>query len=160
MNKALILAGSNIEPRETHLENAAAEMKKRGIAILKASSIYSSASWGFTADDFFNQAFLIETKEDPFRLMNILLEIEKDMGRVRTGSEVYESRKIDLDILLYNKEIINSEQLHLPHPRFAQRRFALAPAAEIAGEMTHPVYMKSVRELLAECPDNGEVKKI
>jgi len=82
------------------------------------------------------------------------------MGRKRTGKERYEGRRIDIDILFYNNEIIDTAELTVPHPEMTKRKFVLIPLAEIATTKIHPVLNKTVDDLLRECQDNGEVKKV
>jgi 2-amino-4-hydroxy-6-hydroxymethyldihydropteridine diphosphokinase len=86
-----------------------------------------------------------------------LLSVEKDMGRYR--GEKYGPRIIDIDILLYNDEVINESMLKIPHPRMQERRFVLEPMNEIAPEMVHPVLHKTMRQLLKECSDPLAVNK-
>ena len=101
---------------------------------------------------------ILETPLDAPALMKQLLSTEEQMGRVRT--ERYGSRTIDIDILFFNEEVIRLPWLTIPHPEVANRRFALAPMEEIAPDYRHPVLRKTVRELLTQCPDKLEVKKI
>jgi 2-amino-4-hydroxy-6-hydroxymethyldihydropteridine diphosphokinase len=110
------------------------------------------------APPFLNQVIGIETTLNAFDLLQVLFSIENTMGRTRqTGS--YESRIIDIDLLLYGQEVISENGLIIPHPRIAQRKFVLLPLDEIAPEQIHPVYHKTIGQLLSECTDAGWVKK-
>lgn len=122
------------------------------------SSIYESAPWGFEAQSsFLNQILIVETDLKPMGILERIKSIEKEMGRVKT-SESYESRTIDIDILFYNEEIIAFPELIIPHPQLHKRRFTLVPLAEIAPEFIHPVFNKSINDLLINCSDDSVVK--
>ncbi|MEI9946012.1 MAG: 2-amino-4-hydroxy-6-hydroxymethyldihydropteridine diphosphokinase [Chitinophagaceae bacterium] len=126
--------------------------------IIKASSLYETAAWGKEDQpSFLNQALEIETALATQQLLKQLLKIEKKIGRVR--KEKNGPRVIDIDILLFNNDIINENDLKVPHPELQNRRFALTPLAEIASNIIHPAFKKSILELLKLCPDTLEVKR-
>lgn len=159
MNRAWLLTGSNMGERENYLAAARLEIALQCGIVHKISSIYETAAWGKTDQPaFLNQAIGLETTLNARQLMRRILKIEKQLGRVR--EEKYGPRLIDIDILLYGDEIHNYELLKLPHPELPNRRFALLPLTEIAGEIIHPVLQLSIAELLDRCPDILEVKKI
>ena len=156
MNTAYLLMGGNLGDRKKNLETARELLTRQCGPVTKTSSIYETAPWGKTDQpDFLNQAVEIKTELNARQLMRRILKIEKMMGRNR--SEKYDPRIIDIDILLFNDERHNYRLLKLPHPELQNRRFALLPLCEIAGEKTHPVLQKTMAELLAECPDKLEV---
>ena len=127
--------------------------------ITKKSSLYQTAAWGKTDQpDFLNQALEVETLLNARQLIRHILKVEKMMGRIR--QEKYGPRIIDIDILLFNNEKHNYHFLKLPHPEMQNRRFVLLPLSEIAPDVIHPVLNKTIIQLLAECPDQLEVKKI
>jgi 2-amino-4-hydroxy-6-hydroxymethyldihydropteridine diphosphokinase len=152
MNKAFIALGTNIEPRDKHLEQAIALIQKqKDIQVNNQSSIYETAPVGYTDQaDFLNMVLEIETLLSPEALLEVCQGIEEELGRKRVIR--FGPRTIDLDILLYNNENRNSERLIIPHPRMHERGFVLIPLYEIAPEITIPTIGKSVRELVMELP--------
>lgn len=159
MNMSYLLIGGNEGDRTAWLGNARENIEKSAGRITQQSSIYETAAWGKTDQpDFLNQVLQVRTSLDAPALMGALLGIEEKMGRRRTGK--YDSRTIDIDILFFNEEVIEQPGLVIPHPEVQNRRFALVPMEEVAPLYIHPVIRKSIRELLAECPDKGDVKKI
>jgi 2-amino-4-hydroxy-6-hydroxymethyldihydropteridine diphosphokinase len=123
------------------------------------SSVYESEPWGFVSDLFWNQALILESVLPPDEILTYALEIENLMGRKRL-SDSYESRPIDIDLMLYDNLRINSPRLTIPHPLMAQRRFMLVPLAEIAPEKIHPVTGLTIKEMLQICPDKLKVIRI
>jgi 2-amino-4-hydroxy-6-hydroxymethyldihydropteridine diphosphokinase len=159
MNTAFLLTGGNLGNRLQNLHKAAALIEKDCGKILCLSSVYQTAAWGFTDQpDFYNQAIQLQTLLSPNNLMSALLAIEKTMGRQRSFKMA--PRIIDIDILLFNDIVHNSSILTVPHPHMTERRFVLMPLAEIAGNIIHPVFKKSIADLLKECRDELPVHKI
>ncbi len=158
MNKAYLLIGGNTGQRRQFLQKAIAHLELCCGSITKKSSIYETAAWGKTDQSpFLNQALLLKTRFCAADLMTQILLIEEKMGRIR--SEKYAPRIIDIDVLLFNKEAIESPLIEVPHPQLAYRRFALLPLQEIAPRYYHPVLHKTVTQLLKECSDKLEVRK-
>lgn len=157
-NKALILLGANLGDIKQSFNNAINEIKQFGF-INNFSSLYLSPSWGFKAPDFINQAIILETELTPFELLDKLLCIEEKMGRKRIG-EGYQSRTIDLDVILIKDVIIHSEKLTVPHIKMHERKFVLVPCNEIAPKWNHPILNKSINELLEHCEDTINPKKL
>ncbi|KOY87381.1 2-amino-4-hydroxy-6-hydroxymethyldihydropteridine pyrophosphokinase [bacterium 336/3] len=157
MHFAYILLGSNLGNREAQLNIATQAISKLG-SIVKHSSVYETAAWGLENQaDFLNQVLVLETELMASLLLENLLHIEKEMGRERL--QKWSSRIIDLDILYFDNQVIDIENLKIPHPYLQQRRFTLLPLCEISPDFLHPVLQKTNRELLETCPDTLEVRK-
>ena len=159
MNTVYLLLGGNMNDPKKQLESAAAHIAKQIGNITAASSFWQTAAWGKTDQpDFLNQAMAVETTLDPQELLAEILRIEESMGRKR--KEKNDPRIIDIDILLYEDQMISSENLTIPHPFLSVRRFALEPLNEIAPNRIHPGEGRTIAKLLATCPDTLAVKKI
>lgn len=157
----LISTGSNLGNRSENLDNALFGLEKAGANLVQASSVYETKPWGFKAGiEFFNQVLEMDTVIAPQKMMDHILKIEYELGRTRGNANGYESRKIDIDILLVDNLTICEKGLEVPHPRMHERKFVLVPAVEIAGEWQHPVLKKSLSELLRACNDAESVVRI
>ena len=126
----------------------------------KISKVYSSAAVGFEGDDFFNAVIRVKTYLKPNKVMKRLLAIETSLGRKRLSKASYESRTIDLDILFYDDEIINTKLLKVPHPELHKRLFVLQPLQNIAPELSYQKFDKTVSELLDSCLDKNALESI
>ena len=141
------------------LSNAIEQIENKIGPLLLQSNLYATAAWGNTSQpDFLNQVIKIATNLQAVETLEIILSIEKEMGRIRTVKNA--PRIIDIDILFFNNEIINRIDLIVPHPEIQNRRFVLTPLNEIAPQMIHPVLNKTIDQLLSFCPDQLAVKKI
>jgi 2-amino-4-hydroxy-6-hydroxymethyldihydropteridine diphosphokinase len=154
-----LLLGSNVGDRFTHLADARHALAKSVGPLRNKSSIYRTAAWGKTDQpEFYNQVLAMETSLDPVAVLDAALDIEKHMGRER--KEKWAARTIDIDILFYGAEIIDTPRLRVPHPQLPVRRFALVPLHEIAPLLVHPALGTRVEELLYACSDTLEVEKL
>ncbi|WP_095075114.1 2-amino-4-hydroxy-6-hydroxymethyldihydropteridine diphosphokinase [Tenacibaculum jejuense] len=152
--------GTNQGNKTENLQNAIDLIAEEVGSILKIASIYETASWGFDSNDFYNTCIKVSTYLPPEQLIQKLLWIEKELGRVRKTSDSYADRLIDLDVLLFEDEIIFTPELIVPHPRMLDRKFALAPLAEIAKNVIHPIAKKQIVNCLKECSDTSEIKQL
>jgi 2-amino-4-hydroxy-6-hydroxymethyldihydropteridine diphosphokinase len=159
MNISYLLIGGNQGERTAQLALAKEKIAARAGRLLRVSSLYETAAWGRTDQaSFLNQALELETGLDATILIDVLLDIEQQMGRLRL--EKYGSRIIDIDILFFNDAILRLPNLVIPHPEIQNRRFALTPMAEIAPLLIHPVLGRNIQELLEACPDPLAVKRL
>lgn len=129
-------------------------------AVKNISSVYKTASWGFDSEDFYNICIKVSTYLQPEILLSKLLEVEKKLGRVRENSEQYADRIIDIDILLFDDEIIFTRNIKIPHERMLERKFVLVPLAEIASNVIHPVEKKQIHVCLENCDDSSSIEII
>jgi 2-amino-4-hydroxy-6-hydroxymethyldihydropteridine diphosphokinase len=158
MNEAYLLTGGNIGVRSDYLARAKEAIKKKCGDVLQVSSIYETAAWGMENQEaFLNQVLEIETNLNPDELLQSILQIEEGLGRKRELK--YGPRTIDIDILFFNDQVIDQEGLKIPHPQLQNRRFVLVPLDEIASNKIHPIFKKTISQLLAECPDPLTVNK-
>ena len=157
--RVFIGIGSNLGNRRAHyqkaLERVAALPKTR---IVKASSLYESEPHGDAKNWYVNGVIEIETEFAPTQLLHRLQNIELDMGRKRTPTtKKWASRKIDLDLLLFDNQTIDSHTLKVPHPEMHHRRFVLLPLSELAPHLTHPRFGVTIVELLTAVKDAKKV---
>ena len=158
MNKAYLLIGGNMGNRLQNLGRSVELLGRHG-KVTELSGLYETEAWGKTDQSaFLNQALLIETPLAARELLHAVLAIEEEMGRKR--AEKFGPRIIDIDILFYNSVVIREPGLSVPHPEIQNRRFALEPLQEIAAGFEHPVFKKSISQLLKECTDALKVKKL
>jgi len=160
MNKVYLSLGSNRGGRTAHLKNAIDLLSEWAGEVTVVSSLYETPPWKMEDEtNFINQALLLETEMSAAQLIDTIILIESMMGRQRSANK-YEPRKIDIDVLFFNNEIINTDELTVPHPLLQERKFVLVPMAEIAPEFIHPVFKKSISRLLNECEDKSEIQKL
>ncbi|MBL87600.1 MAG: 2-amino-4-hydroxy-6-hydroxymethyldihydropteridine diphosphokinase [Winogradskyella sp.] len=155
-----IALGSNKGNKLEHLQLAIDAIFERVGTIRKISKVYETPALGFEGDDFYNACIKIETELKPKKLLKTLKQIESDLGRTAKQSDSYESREIDLDILFYEEEVINEKSLIIPHPAIHLRKFVLEPLSTIARDVKHPVFNKTISELLDACNDKSEIEAI
>tara|TARA_R100001377_G_scaffold74498_1_gene50777 strand:- start:111 stop:1256 length:1146 start_codon:yes stop_codon:yes gene_type:complete len=159
-NTVYISLGSNQGDRLKHLQDAVDVIYKRIGKVQMIAKVYNTPALGFEGADFLNTCIIVKTDYPVETVLEDLLRIETEMGRVRNESEVYESRNIDLDILLYNDAIIHTESLVVPHPQMANRRFVLQPLCDVALKEKHPTLHKTIAELLEICEDKSTIEPI
>ena len=145
--------GTNLGNRKQNMETAIENIEKQIGTIISQSAFYSSEPFGFESDNLFlNSVVQVSTKFTPYELLTKTQLIENEMGRTtKTDAKGYSDRLIDIDILLYNKEVVdNAPTLVVPHPEMQKRDFVLKPLAEIAPNFVHPVLNRTISELVNE----------
>ena len=152
--------GSNQGRKLNNLQEAIYEIAESIGAIHKISSVYKTDSWGFKGDDFYNICIAVSTYLPPEELLKNILNIETKLGRKREQNNKYTNRKIDIDILLFDDEIVFSKNIIIPHPKMLDRKFVLVPLAEIAGNTLHPIEKKTLNICLNNTIDTSEIHKI
>jgi 2-amino-4-hydroxy-6-hydroxymethyldihydropteridine diphosphokinase len=159
MNVTYLCLGGNIGDREKALSHAIQKISEQVGDIQAKSTIYETEAWGVENQQaYLNQCIKVKTDLKATELIDVLLLIEKELGRERTINQIYEPRTIDIDILFYNNDIINESKLLVPHPRLHLRKFVLIPLEEIASNYLHPLLNKTIFNLLSECEDTSDVK--
>jgi 2-amino-4-hydroxy-6-hydroxymethyldihydropteridine diphosphokinase len=159
MNTAILLIGGNLGNRTALLQQAVQLIEQQAGKVVKLSGLYETAPWGNVQQpDYLNQALQISTPLDPLPLLHTLLNIEREIGRIR--QQKWGARVIDIDIIFYNDAVIALPELKIPHPRMQNRQFVLVPLNEILPDWVHPVFQQTVHALLAACDDELPAKKL
>lgn len=158
MGFAYIGLGSNLGKRFKNLEKGIKILESLDwLKVMKKSSVYLTEPVGYEDQSWFlNMVIKAETNLLPSELLDKLLEIEKKMGREKSGKNG--PRKIDLDLLFYDDQIINTKKLTLPHPQLHKRRFVLVPLLEVSRNKIHPLKKKRIFTLLKELKDEKKIK--
>lgn len=150
---AVLLIGGNQGDRLTLINQACSLIEARIGRISATSKVYQTEPWGFEAEqDFYNMALVVDTDLQPNQVLSAALDIEAELGRVRNG-QGYQSRPMDIDIILYDHQVIDTSTLQVPHPRMQQRQFVLKPLCDILPWYRHPILKKTLSQLLLQCPD-------
>lgn len=153
----ILSIGTNIGDRKQNIENAVKALDEIG-KVATISPIYSSEPWGFESENgFYNIALILETSLSPLELLKETQRIEKELGRTTKTTTAYADRMIDIDIIDYNNQIINTQTLTLPHSLMHKRNFVLYPLTDIAPEWQHPTLKLTALELKKEAKDTSTI---
>lgn len=159
-NTVYLIIGSNVGNREYYLSNALNLISTCIGVIETQSGVYETEAWGIKNNTaYLNQCIKVNTSLNAINTLKQCLQIETKLGRIRS-TERYAARIIDIDILLFNSDIIKQPNLEIPHPRIQERNFVLIPLCEIAANLIHPVYSCTFYELLNKCTDTLKVNRI
>ena len=151
MATAYLGLGTNVGNKRGNLVTAAALLAERVGDVLALSDMYETEPWGFESDNTFLNAVIVMTTElSPMELLDATRLIEIEMGRIEKSDGAYHDRIIDIDLLMVDEQILHTERLTLPHPLMHKRSFVMEPLAEVAPLVKHPVFGKTMRELLSE----------
>lgn len=150
VSKVYLGLGANLGDKRENLLGAVRMIQERIGEVTSLSSFHETAPWGFRSENsFLNAAACVETALPPLDVLRLTQAIEREMGRKKKSVQgIYSDRLIDIDLLLYDGLVLNLPELTLPHPLMTERAFVMAPLAEIAGETVHPIFKKTISELL------------
>ena len=159
-HQVILSLGTNEGNRLENIENCIALIHQGIGTVIKVSQLYESPSWGFDSDAFYNCAVLIHTTSSAQKILSQVLKAEKKLGRVRTNKLGYQSRLIDIDLIAFDEEIIESEKLNIPHSLMQNRNFVLLPLQDLNLDWKHPVLKKTISELLNDSEDESVCKVV
>lgn len=160
MENVFLLLGGNQANTLSLFKQALQRLHLQGVGVVKTSALYQTAAWGNTHQSpYYNVCVESNTSFSPTQLLECILLIEKELGRVRSTDQ-YAERGIDIDILFYNDFVLESPALTLPHPRLHLRKFTLIPLTEIAPNFVHPKFDLAISDLLNQCTDTLAVEAI
>lgn len=154
--KVVLSLGSNIGNRLENIQNCIQLIHENIGLVLRVSKLYESPAWGFESDAFYNCALLIHTSFSAEKILKKIGVIEKELGRVRKKTESYEARIIDVDIIMIEDLVIQSEHLIIPHPQMQNRKFVLLPMLDLKVDYQHPVLHQSIEQLYKNSNDTSE----
>jgi deoxyguanosine kinase len=155
-HQVVLSLGSNQGNRLRNIELCLQLIHQEIGTIIKVSKLYETPSWGFDSDAFYNCALVIHTFASAEKILQQVLSIERQLGRVRGETLGYQSRLIDIDLITFDSEIIDSENLQIPHPLMQNRKFVLLPMLDLNLDWIHPVFHKKISELLEVSPDESD----
>lgn len=160
-NEVVILLGANLGDKKAMFSQVETYITQHIGDCIKKSAIYASKAWGYQSNnEFYNQVLVVETEYSAHDVLLRCQAIENKCGRVHHEKAEYEDRPIDIDILYYNNDIVDTDDLVIPHPLLQERRFTLEPLCEILPDYVHPIYLKTNAQLLKECTDKGIVTRV
>lgn len=159
-HQVILSIGSNEGNRLENLKTCVAMLHQEVGTVVKVSQVYESPSWGFESTPFYNCAVMMHTSKEPVTILQDVLLLEEKMGRIRSRQETYQARIIDVDVIAYNEEIIDTQQLQVPHPLMQDRLFVLLPMRDLNLDWRHPILQKYLPELVKLTDDKSQCKPI
>jgi deoxyguanosine kinase len=154
-HQVILSLGSNQGNRLTNIELCLELIHQEIGTIIKVSNLYETPSWGFESEAFYNCALVLHTSKTPQQILELALQVEKKLGRIRNENSGYQSRVIDIDLIAFDSEIIDVEHLKIPHPLMQNRKFVLLPFQDLQLDWVHPVLKKTISELIKITPDES-----
>lgn len=154
-HQVVLSIGSNQGNRWANIESCITLIHQEVGTVIEVSKLYETPAWGFESDAFYNCVLLLHTKLSAQKTLNQVLKVEKKLGRIRSNQQGYQSRIIDIDLIAFDNEIIESEKLTIPHPLMQNRKFVLLPMQDLQLNWKHPVFHKTISELIAITPDDS-----
>jgi len=159
-HQVILSLGSNQGNRLSNIQSAINLIHREAGTVVKVSKLYETPAWGFEGEAFYNCALVLHTQRSAQTILEKVLGIEKKLGRVRSESEGYQSRPIDIDLITFNEEIINSKELQVPHPAMQERMFVLLPMRDLNLDWRHPILQKYLPEILKASEDKSQCKMV
>jgi len=159
-HQVIISIGSNQGERLENIENSIKMVHQEIGTVIRVSKLYETPSWGFESDAFYNCALLVHTCKAAEEVLQGIFKVEEKLGRIRNSGEGYQARTIDVDIISFDEEIIETENLIVPHPRMQDRKFVLLPMKDLKTDFVHPILNKNISELISHCEDDSDCKII
>jgi len=144
-NQVVLALGSNQGNRLKNIQLAIDTIHNEVGTVVKISRLYEFPAWGFTSESFYNCALLLHTTLSGQEILEKILAIEQTLGRVRSSQEGYQPRVIDIDIIVFNEDIIDTKNLQVPHSLMHERLFVLLPMLDLNLDWTHPVLLKKIK---------------
>lgn len=158
--KVVLSLGSNIGNRLENIQNCIQLIHENIGLVLRVSKLYETPAWGFESDDFYNCALLVHTSFSAEKILKKIATIEKELGRFRKRTDLYEARVIDIDIVMIENLIVQTDHLQVPHPQMQFRKFVLLPLLDLKIDYNHPVLHQSIEQLYKSCEDQSECELV
>ena len=154
-HQVVLSIGSNQGNRLENIESCIHLIHQEVGTVIQVSKLYETPAWGFESDAFYNCALLLHSYSPAQKILNQVLKVEKKLGRIRSEQQGYQSRIIDIDLIVFDDQIIESEKLMIPHPLMQNRKFVLLPMQDLKLNWKHPILQKTVSELISNTPDES-----
>lgn len=159
-HQVILSIGSNQGNRLENVQQCIAMIHEQLGTVIKVSKVYETPAWGFESDAFYNCALVLHTFSSAHKVLTKALKIEKQLGRIRSQEQGYQSRIIDIDLIAFDEEVIATEKLQVPHPLMQNRKFVLLPMLDLNLNWEHPVFKKSIADLVAIAPDESACEAV
>jgi 2-amino-4-hydroxy-6-hydroxymethyldihydropteridine diphosphokinase len=159
-HQVILSIGSNQGDRLETIKHCIELIHQEIGSVINVSQVYETPSWGFDSDAFYNCALVLNTFSSAHKVLTQFLKIEKKLGRIRNEGKGYQSRIIDIDLIAFDEEIIETEKLQVPHPLMQERKFVLLPVQDLNLDWKHPILNKTISELIENTSDESDCKVV